>query len=141
MPSIPNNTQCSHLGCKANKSKYNQYCIQHGGKDEYRYNDTKKRKDFNAKYNTRQWLSLRQIQLSRHPLCEGCKAEGIITPATVVDHIFPWSQIGEQAFYMNKFQSLCVPHHSEKTQLEQKGILRAYGIKDYTIGDYPKVVQ
>jgi len=78
-------------------------------------------------YNTAQWLALRQIQLSKHPLCAGCEAQGIVTAAIVVDHVFPWKQISKEAFFINKFQSLCYAHHAEKTQLEQKGIYRRYG--------------
>ena len=144
MPSIPTNTTCSHLGCKNTKSKYNQYCIEHGGRDDKRFDQkyNKDRKSFNDMYNTRQWLTLRQIQLSKNPICAGCQAEGIITPAKVVDHLFPWSQISKEAFFINRFQSLCQTHHSEKTQLEQKGIYRAFGTphKDYTQGDYQRVM-
>ncbi len=144
MPSIPKTTTCGELGCKNARSKYNQYCIQHGGRDEQRFNQkyNKERKAFNDMYNTRQWLTLRQIQLSRNPICCACQANGIITPAKVVDHLFPWAQISEQAFFINRFQSLCTAHHSEKTQLEQKGIYRAYGTpnRDYTGADYSRVM-
>lgn len=144
MPTIPSNTTCTHLGCKNPKSKYNQYCIEHGGRDDKRFDQkyNKDRKSFNDMYNTRQWLTLRQIQLSKNPICAGCQAEGIITPAKVVDHLFPWSQISKEAFFINRFQSLCQTHHSEKTQLEQKGIYRAFGTphKDYTQGDYQRVM-
>jgi 5-methylcytosine-specific restriction protein A len=144
MPSIPSNTTCAHLGCKNSKSKYNQYCIQHGGRDEQRYNQkyNRERKAFNDMYNTTQWLKLRQIQLSKHPLCVGCQAEGIIKAAKVVDHLFPWSHISNEAFIINRFQSLCTTHHSEKTQLEQKGIYRAFGTphRDYTSADYARVM-
>lgn len=144
MPSIPKTTICGELGCKNARSKYNQYCIQHGGRDEQRYNQkyNQDRKAYNDMYNTRQWLTLRQIQLSKNPICCACQAEGVITPAKVVDHIFPWSQISPQAFFINKFQSLCTAHHSEKTQLEQKGIYRAYGTpsKDFTQSDYGRVM-
>ena len=146
MPTIPINTKCATLGCPHPRSKLNGYCLQHGGQDQrvfnQKYNNTQARKKFNAKYNTRQWQSLRQIQLSKNPICAGCNANGIITPATVVDHLFPWSQISEQAFFINRFQSLCVTHHAEKTQLEQKGIYRAYGHPciDYKQGDYLRVM-
>ena len=35
------------------------------------------------------WTELRRRVLSAQPLCERCKAEGIITAATVVHHITP----------------------------------------------------
>ena len=144
MPTIPSNTKCASLGCNNIKSRLNGYCIQHGGRDAQTYNPktNKQREAFNAKYNTAQWVTLRQIQLSKYPLCVACHAEGRVTPATVVDHLFPWSHISEEAFYINRFQSLCATHHATKTQLERHGIYRAFGIPhiDYKQGDYGRIM-
>jgi 5-methylcytosine-specific restriction protein A len=144
MPTAPHNSKCSQLGCHNPKSKLNGYCIEHGGKDarQYKYNNTKERAAFGAKYNTAQWVKLRQIQLSKHPLCIACQAEGRIIAASVVDHLFPWSHISEQAFFINRFQSLCATHHATKTQLERHGIYRAFGMphKDYARSDYARVM-
>ena len=146
MPTIPSNTKCASLGCNNPRSKLNGFCLQHGGIDQrvfnQKHNNTQQRKDFNAKYNTRQWLTLRQIQLSKNPICAGCHANGIVTAASVVDHLFPWSHISEQAFFINRFQSLCVTHHAEKTQLERHGIYRAFGnpCVDYSKVDYSRVL-
>jgi 5-methylcytosine-specific restriction endonuclease McrA len=139
MPTVPTATKCSTLGCKNTKAKFSSLCTEHGGRDTFnhqRYNQTEKRKDASDRYNTKQWRTLRQIQLSQYPICAGCKAEGIIRSAEHVDHIFPWQQIGEHAFVFNLFQSLCPSCHSSKTQLEQQGIFRAYGDRDYTTQDY-----
>lgn len=142
MPTIPTYTKCSQLGCKNHRSKFNSFCMEHGGRDEQtynpKYNKTAKRIASNAPYKTKQWAVLRQIQLSKHPMCAGCLGDGIVTPAKVVDHLFPWTQISKEAFYVNRFQSLCLAHHSEKTQLEQHGIYRRYGKvrKDFGINDY-----
>lgn len=139
MPSVPTNTKCSMLGCNNPKSKCNSYCIEHGGKDTYQYKYSKEKLDRGKLYSTAQWLRLRQIQLSKQPLCAGCLSEGIVTSAIHVDHVFPWTQIGKQAFYYNLFQSLCHSCHSSKTSLEQRGIYRRYGSpnKDLSINDYP----
>lgn len=141
MPSIPKYTKCLQLGCKNNRSKYNAYCLDHGGRDTYnhkKYNATHTRQDFNAMYQTTQWKTLRKIQLSKHPLCAGCLANGKIVAAVHIDHVFPWSAIDTSAFYRNIFQSLCASCHSSKTTLEQRGIYRQYGTpnKDYKITDY-----
>ena len=140
MPSIPSYSKCASLGCKNTKSKLNAYCMEHGGKERQttHLNQTEERKDFNAMYQTRQWQVLRQIQLSKHPLCAGCEAEGIVTAASVIDHIFPWSRINKEAFFINKFQSLCPTHHANKTQLERVGVYRRYGKPhiDYKQSDY-----
>jgi len=144
MPITPYNTKCQQLGCTNTKSSLNAYCLAHGGRDKQRYNPetNKKRAETNKKYYTRQWAVLRQRQLSKYPLCAGCQAEGIITAANTVDHVFPWTQISEQAFYINRFQSLCPTHHATKTQLEQHGIYRAFGTpdKDYARSDYAHVM-
>jgi 5-methylcytosine-specific restriction endonuclease McrA len=129
MPSIPTRTICGQLGCKNPKTKFNAYCIDHGGKDKQttHLNQTDERKRFNAMYQTRQWQALRKIQLSKQPLCAGCESEGVVTAATTVDHVFPWSRINKEAFFINKFQSLCETHHAHKTQMERVGIYRRFG--------------
>lgn len=113
--------------------------MQHGGKT---YNGNAKRKKTNAKYNTALWQRLRLIQLTKDPLCQSCKARGRISQATVVDHVFPWAQIGEEAFVANLFQSLCPECHSVKTNLEQQGVFRHYREPphDYAIENWAKAV-
>jgi len=145
MPTVPRYSKCNALGCKGARSKYNSYCLAHGGKDKLDLSPEQysKRKDFNEKYQTRQWRQLRKVQLSQHPLCAGCLSKGIIVQALHIDHVFPWSKINPQAFYFNLFQSLCHSCHSSKTALEQKGIYRRYGIpnRDYRLEEYGMVVQ
>lgn len=144
MPSLPTYNKCRQLGCQNPRSKYNSYCLDHGGSDTPPYNPkwNANRTYSNDLYKTQQWQTLRQIQLSTEPLCAACKAEGIITAATVVDHLFPWTHIGKQAFYLNKFQSLCATHHATKGQLERRGIYRQFGQPhvDYTKDDYWGVI-
>jgi 5-methylcytosine-specific restriction protein A len=144
MPSVPYYSKCNSLGCKNPKSRYNSYCMDHGGKDRHLLPAHKsfKRKEFNDMYQTKQWRTQRQIQLSQHPLCAGCLSKGRIAQAQHIDHIFPWSKISPEAFYINLFQSLCQSCHSSKTALEQKGVYRRYGIphRDYRIHDYQMVV-
>lgn len=146
MPSVPKYTKCQHLGCKNTKSKYNSFCLEHGGRDTYdyqRYNSDAQRTESNAMYNTTQWRKFRVAQLSREPLCASCLADGIVTAAEHLDHVFPWTAIDKQAFYHNVFQSLCASCHSAKTTLEQKGIYRRYGTPniDYRMSDYKTVVR
>ena len=58
-------------------------------------------------------------QLRREPLCAYCKLEGRVEVATVVDHIKAHG--GDQASFWDttNLQSLCEPHHNEKTRAEQ----------------------
>lgn len=144
MPTIPSNTKCSMLGCNNPRSKHNSYCLQHGGRDTYntKHNkQTNERKEQIALYQTAQWHTLRQIQLSKNPLCQACLIDGVVTQAQHIDHLFPWMQLNKEAFYINIFQSLCAEHHREKTHLEQRGIIRYYKqvIKDFKLTDYARV--
>jgi 5-methylcytosine-specific restriction endonuclease McrA len=144
MPTIPTYKLCRELGCKNPKSRFNSFCVDHGGKDFQTYNPeiNNSRKDFNAMYQTKQWKKLRQIQLSIEPMCRGCLVEGRYISANTVDHLFPWAHINKLAFTYNHFQSLCTAHHAEKTQLEQRGIYRRYSdpIVDYRKEDYGRVM-
>jgi len=139
MPTVPSQSKCAHLGCGNERSPLNSFCMDHGGKT---YNQTSKRKQFNAKYNQAVWKKIRIAQLSRQPLCQACTVRGRVTQATVVDHVFPWNQIGEQAFVANIFQSLCPECHSVKTGLEQTGIFRHYKDPptDYAIENWRQTV-
>ena len=145
MPTVPSSTVCSTLGCKNTKARFSSLCIEHGGRDTFnhkKYNDTKHRKEAGSKYNSSQWRSFRQIQLSKHPICASCATEAVITPACHIDHLFPWSHLGDHAFIRNIFQSLCASCHTHKTQLEAKGIYRMYGTpnRDYIASDYHRVI-
>jgi 5-methylcytosine-specific restriction protein A len=134
MPTLPTNTKCSSLGCKNPRSKLNSYCVEHGGLNSI---NTKERKEFTSMYQTNQWRSLRQVQLSKHPLCESCMTMGKVVQANHVDHVFPWAKIGKQAFYDNIFQSLCTHCHSHKSAQEKQGIYNHYSTgKQYTPNDY-----
>lgn len=139
MPTLPSNTKCAQLGCKNERSKYSSFCIDHGGRNTYKYETTEQRQEANAMYATAQWQSVRKKHLSLQPLCQACLLDGIVTSATEVDHVIPWRKIGKEAFYRNVFQCLCHDHHSSKTQLEKRGIFRHYAKdthKDYALHDY-----
>ena len=142
MPSIPTSTKCASLGCRAERSRYNNYCLEHGGKNTLII--TKARAEHNAMYQTTYWRSIRQRQLSLHPLCAACMEKGRVASALHVDHVFPWSYIGKDAFFNNIFQTLCTPCHSHKTALESKNIMRFYNknkIIDYRLNEYAFVIK
>ena len=139
MPTIPTNTTCLQLGCKDIRAKRSNYCSKH----TLTKTDTVERKEFNGMYQTNQWRTMRTIQLSKEPLCAGCLTRGRVTNAEHVDHVFPWSTIGKQAFTRNLFQSLCHECHSYKTGQEKQGIIIHYDNqteKRYTMFEYQSVV-
>ena len=143
MPTAPLNGKCSHLGCNNPRSRYSSLCLEHGGRDKQKSYTSEERRESNSFYATAQWRRKRQAELSRQPLCVACLIKGIVTPATEVDHVFPWRRIGEGAFYRNLFQCLCHDHHSLKTQLEKHGIIKHYTQRevDLTLNDYQRLVR
>jgi 5-methylcytosine-specific restriction endonuclease McrA len=133
MPSVPTNGKCSSLGCKNPRSKLNTYCLEHGGIDNMA------RRETDSAYQTPLWKSIRAVQISKQPLCQGCLSRNIVASAKHIDHLFAWKHIGSHAFSRNIFQSLCHNCHSQKSGLEKQGIYRHYaqdGAKDYTKNDY-----
>jgi 5-methylcytosine-specific restriction protein A len=132
MPTAPLNTKCRELGCKNPKTGRSTFCNEHGG------GITDKGKENSKLYSTSFWKKRRQIQLSKKPLCAACLIEGRVVPAIHIDHVFPHRQ-DSQKFRNNLFQSLCHPHHTLKTQDENKGKYLYYspnGIVEYTDADY-----
>ena len=138
MPTVPKQTKCAYLGCGNERSPLNTYCMEHGGKG---YNDSAKRKQSNAMYQTALWSRTRMRVLSTQPLCQACAGMGKVTSASEVDHLFAWQHIGIEAFYQNVFQSLCKNCHTNKGALERQGIYRHYAHTpiDYGIKDYARV--
>lgn len=58
------------------------------------------------------WHRLRAIYVRSHPLCELCKAVGIVTPVEIVHHKKPISTNPELRLNVDNLQSLCRQHHA-----------------------------
>lgn len=139
MPTLPSNKKCEALRCAAPRVDGSAYCEAHGGRKKISI----ERHSHNAAYKSRAWAQIRAAQLSRAPLCERCKSEGLITQAEHIDHVFPWAVIGGDSFRLNLFASLCAPCHSLKTSIERRGVFMRYtenGPIEYTANDYRRVV-
>jgi 5-methylcytosine-specific restriction protein A len=72
-------------------------------------------------YGTAFWQRRRKLQLQEHPLCKLCEARGVVTVATVADHVEPhrgdWNK-----FMLGDLQSLCADcHNSSKRLIEGRG--------------------
>lgn len=65
-------------------------------------------------YNSR-WQRARAAYLSSHPLCVSCEADGLITRASVVDHITPHKGDYELFWLSDNWQALCADCHNVKT--------------------------
>jgi 5-methylcytosine-specific restriction protein A len=66
------------------------------------------------------WQQARLRFLVRHPLCCYCEREGLVTVATVVDHVR--AHQGDQTLFWDEsnWASLCASHHSSAKQREEK---------------------
>lgn len=76
--------------------------------------------DNSAFYNGSKWRKFSRIYRQNNPLCIECDAEGIVTPAAVVDHIKPITEGGARLSVLN-VQSLCNHHHNSKSGKEGAG--------------------
>jgi len=80
------------------------------------------------------WLRYRAHFLAEHPLCEYCKRQGKLVPATVVDHIAPHR--GDQALFWepSNHQALCKQHHdSAKAAEESRGYSNEVGLDGWPL--------
>ena len=82
-------------------------------------------KDMRWFYNSHAWRKFSKRYKQNYPLCLKCEDEGIITAATVTDHIQTYEQnpagfdlSNLQEIYM---QPLCKTHHNQKSGREAHG--------------------
>ena len=101
------------------------YCEPHA-KHVRRQSDARRESSSKRGYG-RAWQKSRASYLSRHPLCCHCEADGMVVPATEVDHIV--AHKGDQALFWDSknWQPLCKPCHSKKTAREDGGYGREGG--------------
>lgn len=74
-----------------------------------------------------EWQRARLEHLQACPLCVMCKARGVVTAATVVDHVVPHR--GNQSLFWDRsnWQSLCEHcHNAHKQRQERKVSIRRY---------------
>ena len=104
MPKKPKRP-CRHPGCPILCD--DMYCEQHRG--------MYKRENAAARGYNGKWQAARKRYLSLHPLCTQCHQNGILAPATVVDHIIPHR--GDDGLFWDKsnWQPLCKACHDRKT--------------------------
>jgi len=77
-------------------------------------------------YNTTRWKVRRQQQLEHYPLCRFCLEKGIVTPATVADHVVRHS--GDVVKFEGELQSLCDRCHNNSKKKYELGIAAKVGI-------------
>lgn len=68
-------------------------------------------------YNSRAWRRLRVNFLINNSLCVKCATLGLVSVATVVDHILPINKGGER-LDIDNLQALCAKCHNSKSGSE-----------------------
>lgn len=69
------------------------------------------------------WRLFRAAYLVEHPFCARCEADGVLAPATQIDHKVPL-RAGGGRFDESNLEALCASHHSRKTALHDGGFGR-----------------
>lgn len=102
---------------------------------------SKKRFSYNSPNNTRnhtfymsaKWLRLRKIKLSIDPLCQSCKRNNRITPATQVHHIISLNEDYSYRLDYDNLESICDKCHFDETMKEireKKNKIQQHVIED-----------
>ena len=81
--------------------------------DRHRLYDHNQRDPESAKfYNSVAWRKLSKIKRRRDPLCEECKRNGLIVPATIVHHVIEVRDSIDHRLDLDNLVSLCQSCHS-----------------------------
>lgn len=87
-------------------------------------------------YQLEVWRKRRRFQLMQHPVCAMCAANGLVTPATIADHITPHN--GDWILFLTApLQSLCKPcHDSDKRFIDLNGYARIqFGVDGWPLDE------
>ena len=114
MPTKPKKP-CSYSGCP--KLTEGQYCEEHKKLTDRNYNLYERDKINQKFYQSAEWKAVKKHHLAIEPLCRECKKNGLLTKATMADHIIPIKQ-GGATLDDNNLQSLCWSCHSQKSAEE-----------------------
>src|SRR6185437_10146984 len=120
MPELPKRP-CRRSGCPEITAE--GYCARHQAERRAQY-DREQRPERCNLYSTSAWRTLRRWQLSQHPACEICKAEGRMTLASLVHHVQTVEDRPDLALSRANLMSLCDSCHSRLHATEKKKIGR-----------------
>jgi len=86
MPTKPQRP-CRYPLCPYHTSDRSGYCANHIhlAQHHQRQYDRDRGSPSSRGYDS-QWVKVRRAQLTEHPLCHDCEAQGIVTAATMVHH-------------------------------------------------------
>lgn len=120
MPVAPP-TPCRQGGCPALVSRrvnVSGYCAAHATSASNRAIDRYRGSSTARGYDSR-WQRFREGYLRRHPLCSFCERRGLVTPATVIDHIETIADAPARRFDEDNLRPLCKPCHDAHTMRAQ----------------------
>lgn len=94
----------------------------------------------NKFYKSDQWRTVRELVLHRDAyICQKCKRQGRITPATIVHHIIPVRYDSKKALELDNLETICAScHNAEHT--ERAMSLRAKRMKQ-TLSRRPDMIR
>ena len=98
---------CAHHGCPLLTP--DRYCPEHAKAEASRYNRYGRDRETGKRYG-QPWKRIRAAFLAAHPLCELCRQEGKLTPATLVHHKVRLADGGTNAW--DNMMLLCSSCHS-----------------------------
>jgi len=104
---------CRKAGCKKIITSTG-FCSDHTdtyGKEYDRHRGSSNERGYDSK-----WRRARLVYLAANPLCVQCRCDGVVHPASVIDHIVPHRGDRELFNDQSNWQSLCKRHHDEKTR-------------------------
>ena len=110
-PKLPH-PPCNYPGCPELTTE--RFCPLHKTIASHEYDRYRRRPGHSQTYGYR-WRKIRDLYISRHPLCELCEAAGRLTPAAVVHHKIPVDQGGSH--HEDNLQALCKSCHSRLTMI------------------------
>jgi len=104
---------CNRSNCPNLTHNRSGYCDHH--QKDYRKQRDINRDTSDARGYTYRWQKVRKLFLTQHPLCIICQSEGVITTATIIDHIIPHKGNQDLFWDESNWQPLCKFHHDQKT--------------------------
>jgi 5-methylcytosine-specific restriction enzyme A len=107
---------CAHPGCGRLVPISMRRCPEHQALLS-RTLDAARKTSHERGYNKR-WHDARIEYLNQHRHCVECSKDGVLTVATVVDHIVPHKGDMVRFWQRDNWQSLCRAHHASKTARE-----------------------
>jgi len=90
---------------------------------------TDRKSTADKRYKTQWWKGYSESFRRKHPLCAECERNGLISAATLVDHIIRVNFGGSFRDPRNH-QSMCDPCHRDKSFAERNGLSLPYQLNE-----------